>query len=82
MYSLMKLYPKAIQWSYNWGQKVSEYDQEIQQSHTAEQPRGSARKSHTTFIVTIHMLDNNSKATSFLFLFKMIAKLKWTQSNA
>ena len=26
------------------------------------------------------MLDNNSKATSFLYRFKMIAKLEWTQS--
>ena len=25
---------------------------------------------------------NNSEATSFLFLFKMIAKLEWTQSSA
>ena len=27
------------------------------------------------------MLDNNSKATSFLLLFKMIAKLEWTQNK-
>ena len=33
-------------------------------------------------IVAIHMLDNNSKATSFLFRFKIIAKLECTQSNA
>ena len=43
---------------------------------------GTASKSHKTFIVTIHPQDNNSKATSFLFLFKMIAKLVLTQSNA
>ena len=40
-------------------QKVSEYDQDIPQSHT-----GTARKSHRTFTLT-----------SFLFLFGMIAKL-------
>ena len=28
------------------------------------------------------MLDNNSNVTSFLFRFKMIAKLKWKQINA
>ena len=31
-------------------------------------------------MVTIRLQDNNSKATSFLFLFKVIAKLKWAQS--
>ena len=54
--------------------KIREYDQEIPQSHTADKP-----KSHRTLIVTIHLQDNNSKAIRFLFLFKMIAKLKWTQ---
>ena len=34
---------------------------------------GTVKKSHRTFIVTIHLKDNNSKATSFLFLFKMIS---------
>ena len=42
---------------------------------------GNVRKSHKTFIVTIHLWDNNSKATSFLFHFKMIAKLERTQSQ-
>ena len=32
-------------------------------------------KSHRAFLVTIHMKVNKSKATSFLFLFNMIAKL-------
>ena len=40
------------------------------------------RKSHRTFIVTKQLQDNNIKSTSFLFLFKISAKLKWTQSNA
>ena len=43
---------------------------------------GTVRKKHRIFIVTIHLWDNNSKATSFLFLLKMIAKLEWTQSNS
>ena len=42
----------------------------------------TTRKSHRLFIVTLYLKDNNSKATSFLLFFKMIAKLKWTQSNA
>ena len=61
-------------------QNESEYDQELPQSHTSDQPM--VRKSHRAFIVKIHLYDNKSKATSFLFLFKMIAKLEWTQSNA
>ena len=36
-------------------QKVSEYDQEIPQSYTAYQPPGTVRKSHRTFIATIHL---------------------------
>ena len=32
--------------------------------------------------ITKHLYDNKSKATRFLFLFKMIAKLEWTQSYA
>ena len=34
---------------------------------------GTVKRSHRAFIVTIHLKDNNSKATSFLFLFKMIS---------
>ena len=60
--------------------KVSEHDQEMPQSHTADQPKAPWRKA--TKHLTIHMEGNNSRATSFLFLFKMIAKLEWTQSNA
>ena len=40
------------------------------------------RKSHRTFTVTRHQKDNKSKATSALFLVKIIAKLERTQSNA
>ena len=60
--------------------KVSEYDQEIPQSKTAYQPTAPWRRA--TEHLTIQMEDNNSKATSFFFLFKMIAKLESTQSNA
>ena len=56
--------------------KVSEYDQEIPQSQT----HGTARRSHIT--ITRHQEDKLSKATSFLFPVKIIAKLEWTQSNA
>ena len=40
--------------------KVSECDQEIPQP-----THGTVRKNHRTFTVTIHLLDNNSKVTSF-----------------
>ena len=43
---------------------------------------GTVGKSHKTFKVTIHPLDNKSIATSSFFLFKMIAKLERTHSNA
>ena len=52
---------------------VSEYDQEIPQSQTAEKPRGTARKSRST--ITRHQEDKLSKATSSLFPTKMIAIL-------
>ena len=42
----------------------------------------TVRKSQKTFTITIHPSDIRSKATSSLFLFKMIAKLERTQSNA
>ena len=44
-----------------------------------KQTHGTARKSHTT--TTRHQEDKLSKATSFLFSIKMIAKLEWTSSN-
>ena len=43
---------------------------------------GTVKKSHGTFTVTRHSKENESKATSSLFLAKMIAKLKRTLSNA
>ena len=65
---------------------VSEYDQEIPQSQTADkpvaprgraaQPRGTARKSRS--IITRHQEDKLSKAISSLFPIKMIAILEWT----
>ena len=61
-----RLYPRK---------KVSEYDQEIQQSQTADQPTQTPRKSCGTLTVTRHPKDNLNKATRSLFLVKMIAKL-------
>ena len=53
-------------------EKVSEYDQKIPQSHTADHSWGRA---------TRHQEDKQSKATSSLFPIKMIAKLDRTHSN-
>ena len=50
---------------------VSEYDQEIPQSQTADN-----RVARST--ITRHQEDKLSKATSSLFLIKMIAILEWT----
>ena len=59
---------------------VSEYDQVIPQSQTADNPVASrARKSHST--ITRHQEDKLSKATSSLFPIKTIAILERTQSN-
>ena len=55
---------------------VSEYDQEIPQSQTADKHIGTARKSHAT--ITRHHEDKLSKATSSLFPIKMIAELEGT----
>ena len=38
--------------------KISEYDQEIPQSHTADQTHCTARKSHRTLTVRRHQEDN------------------------
>ena len=51
----------------------SEYDQEIPQSQTADQPM-APRGSHTK--ITRHQEDKLSKATSSRFPIKMIAKLE------
>ena len=58
---------------------VSEYDQEIPQSQTADKPCDTARKSRPT--ITRHQEDKLSKATNSLFPIKMIAILERTQSN-
>ena len=55
---------------------ISEYDQEIPQSQTAEKPHGTAKKSRPT--ITRHQEDKLSKATSSIFPIKMIAILEWT----
>ena len=55
--------------------KVSEYDQKIPQSHTADQPTAPRGRA------TRHQEDKQSKATSSLFSIKMIAKLDRTHSN-
>ena len=54
-------------------QNVSEYDQEIPQSHTAYQP---------TTLQKIYICKTIiAKQPAFVFLFKMIAKLEWTKGN-
>ena len=54
---------------------VSEYDQEITQSQTADKPVASSGRA-------TQLKDKQSKATSSLFPILMIAKQEWTQSNA
>ena len=50
-------------------QKVSEYDQEIPQSHTVDHPTApTVSKSHRTFTVTRHPKDNKSKANKLFVL--------------
>ena len=58
---------------------VSEYDQEIPQSLTADIPLDTERKSHTT--ITRHQENKLSKPTSSPFPIKMTAKLEchWTK---
>ena len=58
---------------------VSEYEQEIPQSQTADKPIAPRGRANTTIVR--HQDDKLSKATSCLFPIKMIAKLEWTQSN-
>ena len=55
---------------------VSEYDQEILQSQTADYPMAPRGRVHST--ITRHQEDKLSKATSSLFPIKMIAILDWT----
>ena len=51
-------------------------------NHTLHMPtHGTLRKSHRILIVTRHQEDNQSKATSFLFPNKMVAKLERTLNN-
>ena len=47
--------------------KVSEYDQEMQQSHTTDQHHGTARKSQRAITVACHSEHNERKATSSFF---------------
>ena len=63
-------------------QKRSKYDQEIPQSHTADQPMALLGKSNITLTITRHQEDKRCKATSSFFPIKMIAKLQRTQSSA
>ena len=56
--------------------KNSEYDQEIPQSQTADNP--IAQRGRAAHSVTRHQEDKLSKATSSLFPIKMIAILEWT----
>ena len=57
-------------------QKVSEYDQEIPQSLTEDQPT-APQNTHSNKT----SVRQQKKATSSLFLVKMIAKLERTQSD-
>ena len=63
--------------------KVSEYNQKIPQSHTADQPTKLCGRA-TEHRITIHqqVMYNESKATSSPFPIKMIAKLERTLSSA
>ena len=60
---------------------VSEYDQEIPQSQTADNPVAPRRRAARSTI-TRHQEDKLSKATSSLFPIKMIAIPERTKSNA
>ena len=51
---------------------VSEYDQEIPQSQTTDNPLEKPHNNHDK------PGSQTSKATSYLFPIKMIAKLEWT----
>ena len=51
-------------------------------NHMPQSNYGIVKKSHIMSTVTRHPRDKKSKSTSSLFLFKMIAKLERTQSNA
>ena len=59
---------------------VSEYDQEIPQSQTADNPM-ALRGRATQPTITRHQEDKLSKATSSQVPIKMIAILEWTLSN-
>ena len=61
--------------------KVSEYYQEIPQSHTHIPIHCTMRRGHRTITVTRRQEDKQSKATSSLFLIKLIAKLAMTLST-
>ena len=66
----------------NVHKKASEYDQEIPQSHTADQP--TAPRGRATEKNNIHKTSERkqSKASSSLYPMKIIAKLEKTQSSA
>ena len=56
----------------NRDKKVSEYDQEYHNHILQTEPQHNEEEPQT-FTVTIHLYDNNSKATSFLLFSNMIA---------
>ena len=62
--------------------KVSDYDQEIPQSHTADQPTAPRGEPHNTSSHKIYQEDNQNKATSSFFPIKMNPKLERTLSTA
>ena len=61
--------------------KVSEYDKEIPQSHTADQPTAPRGEPHNTNSHKIYQEDNQNKATSSFFPIKMSTKLEGTLST-
>ena len=80
------LIPNAFKWGKNWKCSFSitvKNSKWVWSGNTTitnrRQPRGTARKSRSTF--TRHQEDKLSKATSSLFPIKMIAILEWTQNN-
>ena len=58
---------------------VSEYDQKIPQSQTADKSMALRGRDKT---IPRHQEDKQSKATSSLFPIEMIAKIDWTRSKA
>ena len=71
----------------NWTVRIEQNQKEIGYgqdylNHNGRPTHSIVSKSHRTLTVKRHQDDNQSKATSFLFLVKIIAKIERTPSNA